>query len=105
MTSPAPRRQPSRAARVRDAVALGLLLLGAAGYYIAGRGMDALIVKRPYATLTGPQGGSNMEIWGRYWQLSRASLLVAGIGIAVGLWSFVLHLRTPHVPDGQDHGS
>jgi hypothetical protein len=101
----AARQAPSRTHRVRDGVAVALLVLGASGYLIAQRGMASLIAHRPYAKLTGPEGGSNVEIWGRYWQLSRASLLVAGIGIAVAIWSFASHIRSPATADGQAHRS
>ncbi|MHB0949490.1 MAG: hypothetical protein ACYC3Q_01890 [Gemmatimonadaceae bacterium] len=105
MTPFASRPAPSRAHRVRDGVAAGLLVLGAIGYLVAHRGMQSLIAHQPYERLRGPGGGWNLAIWGRYWHLSRASLVVAGIGVAVAIWSFVSHLRSPATPDGQDHRS
>ena len=85
-------RAVTRADRARDLGALALVVAGAALYLYATAGMRSLAAGGVQGDLAHPL----MAHWDRYWQLSRAGLLVAGIGVGVGIWSFARHaLRRP----------
>jgi hypothetical protein len=75
----------SRADRVRDLAAITLLVAGAGLYLYAHAGMRSLAAGAVQGDLAHPL----MAHWDRYWQLSRAGLVMAGAGIGVGIWSFV----------------
>ena len=88
-------RPVRRADRVRDAVAMAVLLVGAALYAYAYGGMHSLA---DHAIVRVP-GHTALERFDRYWQLSRVGLLLMGAGILAVAWSF---LRFRLHPPAQD---
>ena len=88
-------RAVSRADRARDLTALVLVVAGALLYLHSNAGMRSLAAGGVQGDLTHPL----MAHWDRYWQLSRAGLTIAGLGIGVGLWSFVRHAFRRPTPE------
>ena len=88
-------RPVRRADRIRDVVAMAVLLTGAALYAYAYGGMhllaDRAIVPVP--------GHSALERFDRYWQLSRAGLLLMAVGVATVAWSFWRFRSRPPAQD------
>ena len=80
----------SSTARVRDLIALTLLLVGAALYVYADAGMGRLAVNQVELA----SGEYYMNRWNEYRTMSNIGLAVAGAGIAVGILSFVRHSMT-----------
>ena len=83
-------RRVSRAERVRDLAAAGLLAAGLALYAYAYSGMRALASGR---------GAAERELFGsiarynQYWTVSRAGLIIAAVGLIIGAWSYWRHAR------------
>jgi hypothetical protein len=77
---------------VRDWIALGLVVLGAALYATAHLGMGALARDRSATTAAAAARNDwKMVRWNRYEQLSRAGIGLVAVGAAVSLWSFARH--------------
>ncbi len=84
-----------RADRVRDAVAIAVLLVGAALYAYAYGGMHTLAA----SAIVRVPGHTALERFDRYWQLSRVGLLLMGAGIAAVAWSFWRFRSHPSAQD------
>lgn len=88
----APPARVHRADRIRDWIALGLVLLGALVYGVAHRGMGLVARDRtPTTAEAAARGEWKMVRWNRYERMSRAGLILVGSGAVVGAWSFVRH--------------
>ncbi|MDQ3996451.1 MAG: hypothetical protein M3303_05485 [Gemmatimonadota bacterium] len=90
-----------RADRIRDWVAVALVVLGVAVYGTAQRGMGAVARDRtPTTAEASARGEWKMVQWNRYQRMSRAGILLVAAGAAVGIWSFTRHAarraRAPH---------
>ena len=88
-------RSVGRADRIRDLVALALVLAGVGLYMYAGAGMRALAAGQVQGDVAHPL----MAHWDRYWKLSRLGLVLAGTGVAVGIWSFVRLVQRRPAPE------
>lgn len=77
-------RVVTRADRTRDAVAMLVLLAGAALYGYAWLGMNNLATKQ----LVIPKGIAAMRYFDTYWQMSRVAIVILLAGAAVLAWSF-----------------
>jgi hypothetical protein len=77
-------RVVSRADRGRDAVAMLVLLAGAALYSYAWLGMHNLATKQ----LAIPKGIAAMRYFDTYWQMSRIAIVILLAGTAALAWSF-----------------
>jgi hypothetical protein len=83
-----------RADRLRDWIALGAVLLGAALYAAANAGMGALA--RDRSPTTAAQAARNewkMVRWNRYERLSRVGITLVVVGATVSVWSFARHAK------------
>jgi hypothetical protein len=81
-----------RADRVRDWVALSLVIVGALLYGTAHRGMGAVARDRtPTTAEASARGDWKMVRWNKYERMSRAGVLLVAAGAAVAVWSFARH--------------
>jgi hypothetical protein len=81
-----------RADRVRDWIALGLVVIGVLTYGTAHRGMGALARDRtPTTAEASARGEWKMVRWNKYARMSRAGIILVAAGAAVGVWSFARH--------------
>ena len=83
-----------RADRIRDWIALGVVLLGAALYASANAGMEALA--RDRSPTTAAQAARNewkIVRWNRYERLSRIGIALVVVGATVSVWSFARHAK------------
>jgi hypothetical protein len=81
-----------RADRVRDWIALGLVIAGTLLYGGAHRGMGSLARDR---SVTSPEAAARgewkMVRWNRFERMSRAGILLVAAGAGVAVWSFSRH--------------
>jgi len=92
--TPGGARKPgvSRADRIRDWIALGLVVAGALLYGAAHRGMGALARDRSPTTVeAAARGDWKMARWNRFERLSRGGMILVAVGAGVAVWSFTLH--------------
>ncbi len=82
-------RLVNRAERTRDAVAIAVLLAGAALYAYAWMGMHNLAQH----LLIIPKGVPAMRYFDTYWQMSRVAIVVLLAGGATLAWSFWRYSR------------
>jgi len=81
-----------RADRIRDRIALGLVVLGALLYGVAHAGMGSIARDRtPTTPEAAARGEWKMVRWNRFERLSRAGIALVTVGAAVGVLSFVRH--------------
>jgi hypothetical protein len=82
----------SRADRVRDWIALGLVIVGVLLYGAAHAGMGALARDRtPTSAEASARGDWKMVRWNRFERLSRAGIGLVVVGAAVSVLSFARH--------------
>lgn len=99
-------RASGRPGRRLDAVALGLLALGAAAYLYAFRGMSGLehgTLATGKLVYTGKSiavdgGPLAMDRWTQLRRLSFVGLGLAGAGLLTGIVAAVRHARSSHSP-------
>jgi hypothetical protein len=88
----APARRVHRADRVRDWIALGLVIAGALLYGAAHRGMGSVARDRtPTTDEAAARGEWKMVRWNRFERMSRAGMVLVAAGAAVSIWSFARH--------------
>jgi hypothetical protein len=92
-----------RADRVRDWIALGLVIVGTLLYATAHRGMGAVALDQtPTTAAASARGEWKMVRWNKYERMSRAGVFFVAAGAAVAVWSFARHARrrggTAHAP-------
>jgi hypothetical protein len=92
-----------RADRVRDWLALGLVIVGALLYGTAHRGMGAVARDRtPTTAEASARGEWKMVRWNKYERMSRSGVFLVAAGAAVAVWSFARHAvrrrGTAHAP-------
>jgi hypothetical protein len=92
-----------RADRVRDWIALSLVIAGALLYATAHRGMGAVARDRTPTTVEASARGEwKMVRWNKYERMSRAGVWVVAAGATVAVWSFARHVArrrgTTHAP-------
>jgi hypothetical protein len=81
-----------RADRIRDWIALSLVIVGALLYGAAHRGMGAVARDQtPTTTEASARGEWKMVQWNRYERMSHAGILLAAVGAAIAVWSFARH--------------
>lgn len=81
-----------RADRIRDWIALALVVAGAALYLAAQNGMGALARDRtPTTAEQSARGEWKMVRWNRLYRMSRAGVALVVAGGAVGVFSFAMH--------------
>ena len=81
-----------RADRVRDWLALALVIAGALPYGAAHRGMGALARDRTATSAAeSARGEWKMARWNRFERMSRAGIALVAVGAAVSVWSFARH--------------
>lgn len=84
----------NRADRVRDWLALGLVLAGALLYGAAQNGMGTLARDRtPTTAEQSARGEWKMVRWNRFYRMSRAGVALVVAGGAVAVVSFAIHAR------------
>ena len=88
-------RSPSAAARVWDAVALVLVLGGGALYAWSHAGMKSIITTQIRAARV---DSPNFVRWNGYRQSSNVALALVGVGIVVGVISYLRARREPDAP-------
>jgi hypothetical protein len=82
----------NRADRVRDWLALGLVLAGTLLYGAAQSGMGALARDRtPTTAEQSARGEWKMVRWNRFYKMSRAGVVLVVAGGAVAVFSFAMH--------------
>ncbi len=82
----------SRADRIRDWLALGLVLAGALLYGTAQSGMGTLARDRTATTAEqSARGEWKMVRWNRFYKMSRAGVALVVAGGAVAVFSFAMH--------------
>jgi hypothetical protein len=92
-----------RADRVRDWLALGLVLAGALLYGTAQSGMGTLARDRtPTTAEQSARGEWKMVRWNRFYKMSRAGIALVVAGGAVAVFSFAVHARRRR---GSSHAS
>ena len=85
-------RRVSRADRIRDWLALGLVVAGALLYAAAQSGMGALARDRtPTTAEQSARGEWKMVRWNRFYKMSRAGIALVVVGGAVAVLSFAVH--------------
>lgn len=84
-----PRSGVSRAGRVRDGVALLLVVIGIGLVLGSHAGMQRLATK----TIVVPKGEWAVTQFSHYYYVELAGYVTAVVGIAVGAWSYLLHAR------------
>ena len=82
-------RVVTRADRVRDVIAMLVLLAGAGLYFYAWFGMHNLATKQ----LVIPKGIASMRYFDTYWQMSRVAIVIMLAGTAAIAWSFWSYSR------------
>lgn len=87
-------RVVTRADRTRDAIAVFILLAGAALYGYAWLGMHNLATHH----LLVPKGAAYMRYFDMYWQLFRIARVVLVAGAALLVWSFWHYSRRVDKP-------
>jgi hypothetical protein len=92
-----------RADRIRDWIALSLVIAGALLYGTAHGGMDAVARDRtPTTAEAAARGEWKLARWNRYARMSRAGIVLVAAGAAVAVWSFARHAGrrrgTAHAP-------
>jgi hypothetical protein len=92
-----------RADRVRDWIALSLVIAGALLYGTAHRGMGAVARDRTPTTAEAAERGEwKMVQWNTYERMSRAGVFFVAAGAALAVWSFARHAvrrrGTAHAP-------
>ena len=81
-----------RADRLRDWIALALVLVGALIYGAAHLGMgDLARDSRPTTAEAAARGEWKLVRWNRYERMSRAGVWLVAAGAAVAVWSFARH--------------
>ena len=81
-----------RADRVRDWIALTLVVIGVLTYGTAHRGMGALARDRtPTTAEASARGEWKMVRWNKYARMSRAGVFLVVVGAAVGVGSCARH--------------
>ncbi|MFN2566256.1 MAG: hypothetical protein ABR499_14765 [Gemmatimonadaceae bacterium] len=92
MTGGATRGGVHRADRIRDWIAMGLVIAGALLYGSAQRGMGSL-ARDPTPTTAeqSARGEWKMVRWNRLQRMSRAGITLVAAGAAVAVWSFARH--------------
>jgi hypothetical protein len=81
-----------RADRVRDWIALALVIAGTLLYAGAHRGMGVLARDRSVTTAeAAARGDWKMARWNRYVRTSRVGILLVAAGAGVAVWSFARH--------------
>jgi hypothetical protein len=81
-----------RADRVRDWIALGLVIVGALLYGAAHRGMTTLARDRSVTTSEAAARGEwKIVRWTRLERISRVGILFVTAGAGVAVWSFARH--------------
>ena len=81
-----------RADRIRDWVAVALVIFGVAVYGTAQRGMGAVARDRtPTTDEAAARGEWKMVRWNRFERMSRAGMVLVAAGAAVSIWSFARH--------------
>ena len=84
----------TRSDRVRDWLALGLVLAGALLYGMAQSGMGTLARDRtPTTAEQSARGEWKMVRWNRFYKMSRAGVALVVAGGAVAVFSFAIHAR------------
>lgn len=92
-----------RADRVRDWIAISLVIVGALLYGTAHRGMGTVARDRtPTTAEASARGEWKMVQWNKYERMSRAGIFMVAAGAAVAVWSFTRHAArrrgTAHAP-------
>ena len=92
-----------RADRLRDWIALALVVVGALLYAAAHRGMGSIARDRtPTTDQAAARGEWKMVRWNRFERMSRAGVVFVAAGAAVAVWSFARHAArrrgTEHAP-------
>ena len=83
-----------RADRLRDWLALALVIAGTLLYATAHRGMAALARDRtPTTAEAAARGEWKMAQWNRYARMSRGGVSLVAVGALVAVWSFARHAR------------
>ena len=83
-----------RADRLRDWLALALVVAGALLYGVAHRGMASIAGDRtPTPVEVAAPGQWKMVRWNRFERMSRAGIALVAAGAGVSLWSFARHAR------------
>jgi hypothetical protein len=78
-----------RVDRVRDSLALSLIIAGAVLYGAAQLGMGAVARDRtPTTAAAAARGEWKMVRWNKYERLSRAGILLVAVGAVGAVWSF-----------------
>jgi hypothetical protein len=87
-------RRVHPADRIRDWIALGLVIAGALLYGIAHAGMGSIARDRTSTTAAqSARGDWKMVRWNRYERLSRAGVALVVVGAAAAMLSFAGHAR------------
>ena len=82
-----------RADRVRDWIALTLVIVGALLYGTASRGMGAVARDRtPTTAEASARGEWKMVRWNKYERMSRTGVFFVAAGAAMAVWSFTRHV-------------
>lgn len=83
-----------RADRIRDWLALGLVIAGALLYGTAHAGMGSIARDRtPTTAEQSARGDWKMVRWNRFERMSRAGVALVVVGAAVSVLSFMRHAR------------
>ena len=81
-----------RADRIRDWIALALVIAGALLYGASHRGMSALARDRSATTpAAAARGEWKLVRWNRLERMSRAGMILVAVGSGVAIWSFARH--------------
>jgi uncharacterized membrane protein YidH (DUF202 family) len=86
--------RPTAADRLRDAVSLALLVGGVVLFAYAFRGMQGLAAGR----ISVARGQLAVTQWTHYRDLSVTGALLAALGIAVGVYSYLRRARREQMP-------
>jgi hypothetical protein len=80
--------------RIRDWIAVTLVVAGALAYGAAHRGMGAVARDgTPTTAEASARGEWKMVRWNRYDRMSRGGILLVAAGAGVAVWSFARHAR------------
>lgn len=86
--APGPART-TRADRIRDAIAIGLVVVGAAMVLVA-HNVNTRLATQPIVT---PKGHTAFSVWLRYYYVDLAGWAAILAGVLVGIASYVVHAR------------
>jgi protein-S-isoprenylcysteine O-methyltransferase Ste14 len=90
--APLRRTSVARGDRIRDWVAMALVVIGALTYVTAHRGMGSVARDQTPTTAEAARRGEwKMVRWIRYERMSRVGIVLVGAGAIVGVWSFARH--------------